>query len=154
MIKIILLCKIKNLGILGNIVLVKSGYAQNFLFPKGYAIPATSKNLLNIKKEQKKISNIEIQKLKEINLKIKKLTKIKEITIISNVGTSGKLFGSIGIVEILKKLFSLGLKINKNQIFLPNGPLKKIGKHKVVFQPNQKIKKYFIVNIIENKKNV
>ena len=43
--EIILLDKIANLGGLGDKVNVKSGYARNFLFPQGKAVPATKVNL-------------------------------------------------------------------------------------------------------------
>ena len=42
---IILLDKIANLGSLGDQVAVKSGYARNFLFPQGKAVPATKENV-------------------------------------------------------------------------------------------------------------
>ena len=43
--EIILLDKVANLGSLGDQVSVKSGYARNFLFPKGKAVPATAANI-------------------------------------------------------------------------------------------------------------
>ncbi len=43
--EIILLDKIANLGSLGDQVSVKSGYARNFLFPQGKAVPATEANI-------------------------------------------------------------------------------------------------------------
>ena len=42
---VILLEKIGKLGEIGDTANVKSGYARNFLFPKGKAIPATKDNL-------------------------------------------------------------------------------------------------------------
>ena len=43
--QVILLDKIGNLGALGDQVSVKAGYARNFLFPKGKAVPATKANI-------------------------------------------------------------------------------------------------------------
>ena len=43
--EIILLDKIANLGGLGDKVTVKSGFARNFLFPQGKAVPATKANV-------------------------------------------------------------------------------------------------------------
>ena len=42
---VILLEKIGKLGEIGDTASVKAGYARNFLFPKGKAIPATKANL-------------------------------------------------------------------------------------------------------------
>ena len=43
--QVILLDKIGNLGNLGDQVNVKSGYARNFLIPKGKAVMATKANV-------------------------------------------------------------------------------------------------------------
>ncbi len=43
--QIILLEKIANLGSLGDQVTVRPGYARNFLFPQGKAVPATKANV-------------------------------------------------------------------------------------------------------------
>ena len=43
--QVILLDKIGNLGNLGDQVTVKSGYARNFLIPKGKAVMATKENV-------------------------------------------------------------------------------------------------------------
>ena len=45
-------------------------------------------------------------------------------------------------------MMSLGIKLNKKEIRLPNGLLRKVGEHKVIFQPNNEICIDFIVNVI------
>ena len=42
---LILLEKVQNLGDLGDLVKVKSGFGRNFLVPQGKAVPATKDNL-------------------------------------------------------------------------------------------------------------
>ena len=44
--QVILLDKIANLGGLGDQVVVKSGFARNFLFPQGKAVPADRKSVV------------------------------------------------------------------------------------------------------------
>ncbi len=46
---VILLEKIGKLGEIGDTASVKAGYARNFLFPKGKAIPATKRTWRNLK---------------------------------------------------------------------------------------------------------
>jgi len=53
---IILLDKVANLGGLGDQVSVKSGYARNFLFPQGKAVPATK---LNVEKFEARRAELE-----------------------------------------------------------------------------------------------
>ena len=43
--ELILLQKVKNLGVLGDKVKVKPGYGRNYLVPQGKAVPATADNV-------------------------------------------------------------------------------------------------------------
>jgi large subunit ribosomal protein L9 len=62
--KIILKENLKNLGIQGDVVTVKDGYANNFLFPKGLAVMATASNI-KILEENNRQGAKRREKLKE-----------------------------------------------------------------------------------------
>ncbi|MBZ2279813.1 MAG: 50S ribosomal protein L9, partial [Buchnera aphidicola] len=80
-----------------------------------------------------------------------KIKEIKYITIFSRSSKEGKIFGSISARHIIKEIMLLGVKINKKEIRLPNGLLRKIGEHEVIFQPHHDIYEKFIVRIVEKK---
>jgi len=61
---IILLDKIANLGGLGDQVTVKSGYARNFLFPQGKAVPATKSN---VEKFEQRRAELEAKIAEQLN---------------------------------------------------------------------------------------
>ncbi|CUR53666.1 50S ribosomal protein L9 [Serratia symbiotica] len=146
--EIILLDKVKKLGNLGDKVTVKSGYARNFLLPKGKGVSATKKNIEFFKIRRDKLA----EKLsKKINLAIsisKKINKLKTITIISKAGEEGKLFGSIGKRDIATALISSGIEIQKNNIHLPKGNLRFIGEYKINIQLHHDICAKINISII------
>jgi large subunit ribosomal protein L9 len=148
---VILLLNIKKLGNSGDIVHVKSGYARNFLIPKGKAILANKKNIESFEAQRIELEKENTNKLIIAKSRAEKIKSIKSIVIPSKVGKEGKIFGSIGVRNIIKEMTLLGIKVNKKEIRLPNGVLRQVGEHKVIFQPHNEIHEYFIVNIIPKK---
>ncbi|QCI19071.1 50S ribosomal protein L9 [Buchnera aphidicola] len=149
--EVILLFKVNNLGDSGKIVKVKSGYARNYLIPQGKAVLANKKNIESFQAQQVKLKEENISKLLIARSRAEKVQKIKSIVIPSKVGKENKIFGSVGIRDIIKEMSQIGIKINKKEIKLPNGVLRHIGEHQVIFQPHNEVCEYFIVNIIPKK---
>merc|ERR1712157_255859 len=92
--KIILLEKVNNLGNLGDEVVVKPGFARNFLFPKYKAVLANKKNKSFF---QEKIKEMEVKNdlnTRESRDKQDAINKIN-LEISARVSENGKLFGSI-----------------------------------------------------------
>ena len=63
--QVILQEKIKNLGAIGEIVDVKPGYARNYLFRSGKALPANKENVERVMAKRSELEKIEKQKFKE-----------------------------------------------------------------------------------------
>ncbi|CAL4043602.1 50S ribosomal protein L9 [Buchnera aphidicola (Phyllaphis fagi)] len=146
--EIILLKNIKNLGKIGNIIIVKSGYARNYLIPSGLALSSTFKNIniitkkTNIFKKQTKL------KISQSKFKIRQIQSIFPIKIYSQSGARERLFGSIGPQDIAIAIMKLGIQINKSEIYLKNNFIRKLGVYKVVFRPYKKIGINFLVHIL------
>ncbi|CAL4325908.1 50S ribosomal protein L9 [Buchnera aphidicola (Protaphis terricola)] len=149
--EVILLLKINKLGDIGSIIKVKSGYARNYLIPQGKAILANKKNIESFKAQKVQLEKEDINKLLIAKDRAEKIKNIKSITIYSKVKKEGKIFGSVGIRNIINKLSQINIKINKKEIKLPNGLLRHLGEHTVIFQPHKKICEHFLVNIVEKK---
>ena len=123
--KVILLNDVANLGLAGDSVIVKPGYARNKLIPQGLALRASNKNIA-VASERKKVANV---KLERENIALQKLAKKLsnvEITIEVNVGEEEKMFGSITNLDVHKELTSKGFELDKNQIIIDE-PIKTLG---------------------------
>lgn len=131
--RIILLDKIKKLGNTGSEIVVRSGYARNFLIPQAKAMLATEQNLKIFKEKQNTLQSGIIERKIQAELHAKKINDVKSITITAKSNIEGKLFGSIGPRVIAKKLTEVvGLKISKSQIRLPNREiLKSTGRYNI-----------------------
>lgn len=101
--KVILLQDVKGLGKAGELVNAKTGYARNFLFPKGLAIEATPANLKKWKEEQKE-KEAQRQKEKAEALELKKKIEAISLEFKGKGGEGGRLFGSITSKDIADKL--------------------------------------------------
>ena len=123
--KVILLNDVENLGLAGDILVVKPGYARNKLIPQGLALRASNKNIA-VASERKKVANVKLER-ENIALQnlAKKLSNV-EITIEVNVGEEEKMFGSITNLDIHKELTSKGFDLDKNQIIIDE-PIKALG---------------------------
>ena len=127
---VILLEKIENLGDLGDKVSVKPGYARNHLIPKAKAKYATEENLKEFEARRD-----ELEKLAKTNLEIAQKRKEKldgiKISITAEANDEGLLFGSIGPYEIEKQLLENGHEIERKEIRMPDGAIKKTGEYTI-----------------------
>ncbi len=123
--KVILTKDIEGYGFLGDIVEVKRGFANNYLIPRGYALPATDNNVKHVQeilKQKRKKLEREKRKAKELAKKLEGVT----VEIIKPIGEGGKLFGSVTASEIVKALKEKGIEINRKNLIL-NRPIREIG---------------------------
>lgn len=129
--QIILLEKIVNLGNLGDLVNVKAGYARNYLVPQGLATVATETNIKAFEGRRQELEKASADKLQSAQARAKELTG-KSVEIASKASDEGRLFGSVGLVEISEAFAAKGLELSKAEIQLPEGPIKMIGDYEVV----------------------
>jgi large subunit ribosomal protein L9 len=128
--EIILLERIENVGGIGDRVKVKAGYARNFLIPKGKATLATA---ANIEKFEKIRAELEAKAAAELDAAKARAAKIEgqEIRITVQAGSEGRLFGSVGTMDIVDALSSFGADIERSEVRLPEGPLRLVGEHEI-----------------------
>lgn len=130
-VEVILTEAIPNLGVLGDCVKVRAGYARNFLVPKDKAMRATAENKAVFEAERKALEKAEKIKLTAAESLAETLNE-KAYTITANAGEAGKLFGSIGARDIAEHLTSQGTEVAKHQVRLPHGAIRELGEHDIV----------------------
>lgn len=146
-VKVILLDTVKGVGKKDEIVEVKDGYANNFLFPSKKGIPATVENLNKLKqKGEKKIKDEQ----KELNkaLELKKMLDGKTITLSVKSGENGKVFGSIGSKEVIAEIKKeLNYDVDKKQLH-SEIRIKEIGLHKIILKLHKEVKVELKINVV------
>lgn len=116
--KVILKQDIKGVGKKDQIINAADGYARNFLFPKGLAVPADSGNLNNLEAKNKAQAAQKERNL-ESSKKLAEELKSKMLEIQVKAGSNGKLFGGVTSKEISDALKSqLNIDIDKKKVIL------------------------------------
>jgi len=131
---IILLDKIANLGGLGDQVSVKAGYARNFLFPQGKAVPATKDNVAKFEARRAELEAKIAEALAAAQARADQLAALEAVTIASPAGDEGKLFGSVGTRDIADAITAAGVAVTKAEVKLPIGTLRELGEYDIDVQ--------------------
>lgn len=126
--EIILMEKVVNLGNLGDVVKVKDGYARNFLIPQGKAKRATQANIAVFEQKKAELERIAAEKMAAAQARAEKLAGFV-LRIAQKAGVDGRLFGSVGNVDIAEALRAQGFEVDKQEVRLPEGPFKAVGEY-------------------------
>jgi len=145
--EVILRNAIDKLGHPGDIVDVSSGYARNFLLPRGFAFLATEGNKKRISLEKGRLEAAENDRRAAATTIAEKLAEVS-VTFAARVGEEGKLFGSVTTADIAHQLEVQGYHIEKRQIEL-NEPLKSLGVYRVGVRLHADVKPEIKVWIIK-----
>ncbi|HVY66654.1 MAG TPA: 50S ribosomal protein L9 [Gammaproteobacteria bacterium] len=128
--EIILLEKVNNVGGIGDKVRVKSGYARNYLIPQGKATLATPANVAKFEARRAELEAKAAAELSAAQARAKKLEGLV-VKITMQAGSEGKLFGSVGTVDIAEAVGKLGVEVERSEVRLPEGPLRVAGEHRI-----------------------
>ena len=143
--KVILTKDIEGLGNEGDIIIVKPGFARNFLLPKGLAVNFSSNQLTKIENELKQQER-KIEREKEGLSEILNQLSSLEVSIKAKSEDNEKLFGSVTKADIEQLLLQNNIKIDKKYIDLKS-PIKTLGLHEIDVKFNSELSGSFKVNI-------
>ena len=96
--EIILLENIQNLGELGDVVQVRSGYARNYLVPQGKAAWATDDAKAQVEERRKELAKLDSERMDAAKAKVDLLPE--SVTVARRAGEEGRLFGSVSAIDI------------------------------------------------------
>ncbi len=128
--EIFLLETIDNVGRIGERVHVKPGYARNYLIPQGKAALATPENIVRFEAMR---AELEAKADAEVAAASGQAEQLEGhvIRIEAQVGAEGKLFGSVGSIDIVNACEELGVTVERSRVRLPDGPLRVVGEHMI-----------------------
>ena len=138
--EIILLDKIAHLGGLGDKVKVRNGYARNYLLPQKKAVLANEENLKKFEAERVQYAAKIAAELDAAQARAKKIEELAVVTIASNAGDEGKLFGSIGTRDISEALTASGIEVHKSEVRMPDGVIRSVGEYEIALQLHADVK--------------
>jgi len=124
--EIILKQDVNNLGSKGDIVIVKDGYARNFLIPKGFATMATVSAKKVLAEDIKQRAHKEAKIKAEAEKIAAKMNGIK-LVIGAKTSSTGKIFGSVNTIQIAEALQTQGFEVDRKNIKMQEEQIKEIG---------------------------
>ncbi|MCC6302030.1 MAG: 50S ribosomal protein L9 [Gammaproteobacteria bacterium] len=128
--QVILLNKVENLGNLGDVVNVKPGYGRNFLIPTGKAAPATEENRKAFEARRAEYERAASDALAEAEARRDRLAGLT-VVITRKVGDEGKLFGSVGTLDIAEAFTAADAAVKKSEVRMPSGSIRQTGSYDI-----------------------
>ena len=147
--EVLLIEQIDGLGIEGDIVKVSDGYARNYLIPKGYASEVTE----GLRRKVEKKRTLRIEQLKKDQVIAEEVSKkIENINLEINVkiGQNEKMFGSVGISQLVDELKKKEIEIEKNNVKL-HSPINELGNHEVIIKLHPEVEAVLKIKIAAEK---
>lgn len=143
--KIILKENMKHVGKQGEVVMVKDGYANNFLFPKRMAILATPGNI-KMMEENNRQGAMKREKMKADALANSTSMNEMVITIATKAGANGKIFGSITPLQVAQALKVKGYDIDRRKIEIND--IKVLGSYEAIVNLHREVSVTIKVEVI------
>ncbi|EFM46978.1 50S ribosomal protein L9 [Mobiluncus mulieris] len=129
--KVILTHEVEKLGVAGDVVEVRPGYARNYLIPRRMAMPWTKGSQTVIDRLKASLARQQIASMETAQMVKAKLTEGDPILIDAKAGANGRLFGSITTDQIAKAAKAQkGVEIDKRKIMVDQ-PLKAVGTYQL-----------------------
>jgi large subunit ribosomal protein L9 len=131
--KVILNKDLSPLGEEGDVKDVAKGYARNFLFPRGIALPYNEKTISYFESRREEIERRKLQKRTDAAGLKERLESIS-IEITMPAGPNGKLYGAVSSQTVVDELAKQGFQMERKRIELPGPHIKNVGKYKAVIK--------------------
>ena len=128
--EVILLERIAGLGGLGDRVDVKPGYARNYLVPQGKALSATQRNVARFEDRRAELERQAADEVVRAQRRSEDLAAL-DLVITRRAGGEGRLFGSVGIIDIAEAATEAGVEVRRNEVRMPDGPIRQTGRYEV-----------------------
>ena len=144
--EILLKKDVENLGLAGELVSVKTGYALNYLIPQGYAVVATE----SVKKQYAETVRQRAHKEAKLQADAEALAaklSATPVTVAVKVSESGKIYGSVTTAQVADALVAAGLEVDKKNITLAED-IKELGSYSAVVKVYKAVKATVALTVV------
>ncbi|MGK0266036.1 MAG: large subunit ribosomal protein L9 [Maricaulis sp.] len=127
--KLVLLERVEKLGVMGEVVSVRPGFARNFLLPQGKALRANEGNMARFEAEKDALIARNAERAAEAAT-AGEVIDGETFVMVRSAGESGQLYGSVSSRDIAEIVSESGTSVGRSQIDL-HAPIKKLGLHEI-----------------------
>ncbi len=120
---------VENVGSIGDVVKVSDGYARNYLIPRNLVVVADEHNIAAIDHE-KRLLEKKRSAMRSVSEQMAEKVSQTELRLTRKVSEHDKLFGSVGVSDLLHELTALGIDLPKRALLL-EAPIKALGTYSV-----------------------
>ena len=143
--QVILMERIEKLGLMGEVVTVKPGYARNYLLPQGKARRATKDNIAEFEQQRGQLEAENLKRRDEaekVGARLEGLT----VTLIRQAGESGQLYGSVNARNLAEAVTEAGFTITHDQVSRDHS-IKALGLHPVQIRLHPEVSATITANV-------
>ena len=146
---VILLENVENLGSIGDLVKVKPGYGRNYLLPQGKAALATPENMKEIEARRAELEKAAAEELAAAKTRAGQIEGM-ELVIAANAGPEGKLFGSVGPIDIADAFEKVQVEVERSEVRMPEGPIQELGEFTIGVHLHPEVDVDVVVRVVES----
>ncbi|HIF65976.1 MAG TPA: 50S ribosomal protein L9 [Acidimicrobiia bacterium] len=144
--KVILRSDVEGVGNTGDVVEVASGYAQNFLMPKGLAMRATQGAASQAQAMQRSRDLRNIKERESAERLVQELES-QTIAVQARVGQDDQLYGSVTTTEIAEAVKAqTGVELDRRDMSLEE-PIRRVGVHIVEVRLHSDLRLHLTVEV-------
>lgn len=146
MVEVILRKDVADLGLAGEMVNVRPGYARNYLIPQGIALVATEGNRRRFEEERRQVEQ-SAEREREAAQELAGELEGREVSFVRRASESGRLFGSVTAADLADELEKEGVVVDRRAIRLED-PIKDLGEHEVPVRVHMDIMPTLKVSVV------
>lgn len=148
-IELLLTENVDNLGIVGDVVRVKSGFARNYLLPFGYAEVPSQEKIAELAAKRADAEK-EMAALRKTREELMGRLSGVEITMERSCNDQGHLYGSVTQQDLAKALSGLGFAVKPREIRLAE-TIKRLGEFDVIVKLDKDLEETIVVHVVADR---
>ncbi len=146
MVQVILRRDVADLGLAGELVNVRPGYARNYLIPRGIALEATEGNRRRFEEERRQVEQ-SAEREREAAQELAGELEGRAVSFVRRASEGGRLFGSVTAADIVDELAKEGVSVDRRSIRLDD-PIKDLGDHDVPVRIHMDVEPQLKVTVV------